>query len=133
VAKGAYVIWASEGEAEILLLATGSEVHLALAVKEELIKRNHRVQVVSMPSWELFEKQSAAYQEQVLPSKVQTRLAMEAGSSLGWHRWVGQRGDIVAVDRFGASARGERLMQELGFDVQSVTKRALKLLVGDPN
>ncbi len=131
VACGAYVVSACDGVPGLILLAAGSEVHLALGVKAALVKQGHAVQVVSMPSWELFEQQPLAYREQVLPSAVKSRLAIEAGASLGWHRWVGDGGDVVAMDRFGASAPGGRILAELGFSVESVTVRALALLANN--
>ncbi|MEO5333862.1 MAG: transketolase [Magnetococcus sp. YQC-5] len=129
VRRGAYVVDACEGMPEMILLATGSEVHLAVAVKEQLAKQGHdRVRVVSMPSWELFEQQSVEYREQILPSGVRPRLAIEAGSSMGWHRWVGDGGAVVCLDRFGVSAPGERVLRELGFSVETITAKAMGLL-----
>ncbi|MBF0296511.1 MAG: transketolase [Magnetococcales bacterium] len=128
VARGAYVVAGGDETPELLLLATGSEVHLALAVREALARSGRSARVVSMPSWELFLKQPLAYREAILPAGVKKRLAIEAGSSLGWHRWVGDGGEVIAVDRFGASAPGERVLRELGFSVEAVTERALALL-----
>lgn len=126
VGRGAYVVSACDGEPEIILLATGSEVGLVLAVKNQLAQ--FRVRVVSMPSWELFEGQPMTYRETILPAGVKNRLAVEAGSSLGWHRWVGDGGVVVAIDRFGASAPGNRVLSELGLSVEAVTARAMELL-----
>ncbi|MBF0180165.1 MAG: transketolase [Magnetococcales bacterium] len=128
VARGAYVVAGGEETPELLLLATGSEVHLALAVREALARSGRSARVISMPSWELFLKQPLAYREAILPPGVRKRLAIEAGSSLGWHRWVGDGGEVVALDRFGASAPGNVVLRELGFSVEAVTKRALALL-----
>ncbi len=128
VAKGAYVLADCDGEADILLLATGSEVQLVLEAKEVLERDGHKVRVVSMPSWELFEEQSNEYQNSVLPPTVRARLAVEAGSSLGWHRWTGDGGDIIAIDHYGASAPGGKNMQEFGFSVDNVVARAKALL-----
>ncbi|MBF0165430.1 MAG: transketolase [Magnetococcales bacterium] len=129
VARGAYVVSACEGEPELVLLASGSELSLAMEVKGRLAALGHgRVRVVSMPSWELFAAQSREYRESVLGDVGVARLAMEAGSSLGWHRWVGDRGDVCAVDRFGLSAPGERAMEAVGLTGEAVTARALALL-----
>ncbi len=128
VRKGAYVLSDSKGTPDLILIATGSEVALALEAQVELTGQNVNVRVVSMPSWELFEAQDEKYRESVLPPEVTARLAIEAGSPLGWHRWVGDRGGIIAVDRFGASAPGGRVMEEYGFSVHNVIERATKLL-----
>ena len=129
VAKGAYVLAESEGEPQLILLATGAEVHLVLAARTALATQGiQRVRVISMPSWELFNEQPRAYREQLLPPHVKARLAVEAGSSMGWHRWVGDQGAILALDHFGASAPGDRVLQEYGFSVDNVVKMALALL-----
>jgi len=83
---------------------------------------------VSFPSWELFKQQESAYQESVLPSGIKSRLAVEAGSSMGWERWVGDQGHIIGIDRFGTSAPGDRVMEEFGFSVTNVVETALSLL-----
>ncbi len=129
VAKGAYVL--AEGSAKpakLILIATGSEVSLALASREKLEADGISTRVVSMPSWEIFEEQDAAYREEVLPKAIPARLAIEAGVSFGWCRWVGDAGDTVTIDRFGASAPGEIVLKELGFSVENVTARARALL-----
>ncbi|MBF0454707.1 MAG: transketolase [Magnetococcales bacterium] len=128
VAKGAYVLSDCAGEAEILLLATGSEVSLALEAQAQLSQEGRKVRVVSMPSWELFESQSQTYQQSVLPPSVRARLAIEAGSSMGWHRWIGDHGDLITLDRFGASAPGDVAMKALGFNVENVVSKAKALL-----
>ncbi|TES51754.1 transketolase [Halalkalibacterium halodurans] len=128
VSKGAYVLAPANGSADLLLLASGSEVSLAVNAKEALEKEGIHAAVVSMPSWDRFEAQSAEYKEEVLPSDVTARLAIEMGSSLGWAKYVGNQGDVVAIDRFGASAPGERIMVEFGFTVQHVVARAKALL-----
>ena len=129
VARGGYVLSACDGPPQLILIASGSEVSLALAAKRELAVRGHaRVRVVSMPGRELFERQPADYRDQVLPPGVTTRLAIEAGSTMGWHRWVGDRGAVVGLDRFGASAPGGRVLEEYGFTVDNVVDTALGLL-----
>jgi transketolase len=129
VAKGAYVLAeASAKPGRVLLIATGSEVSLALAAREKLEAEGIATRVVSMPSWELFEEQDAKYREEVLPSAMAARLAIEAGVSLGWRRWVGDRGDTVTLDRYGASAPGETVLNKLGFSVENVVAKAKALL-----
>ncbi len=128
VEKGAYTLWESSSEPSLLLLASGSEVALVLEVGRLLASEGAAVRVVSMPSWELFERQPESYRESVLPRAVDRRLAVEAGSSFGWHRWVGARGQVVAIDRFGASAPAEALAGPFGFTFAQVSDRARRLL-----
>ncbi|MBF0401794.1 MAG: transketolase [Magnetococcales bacterium] len=132
LAQGAYVVADCEGEPQLILLASGSELHLALAARTALAHQAvSRVRVVSMPSWELFAEQPESYQQQILPAHCRCRLAVEAGSSMGWHRWVGEQGAILALDRFGASAPGEQVMQAFGFSVENIVHTALRLLERD--
>lgn len=127
--KGGYVLAdAKEGEPQLILLAAGSEVSLCMQASEELSARGIAARVVSIPSWELFEKQSKEYRDSVLPPAVTARLAVEMGSSQGWDRYTGDRGAIIAIDQFGASAPGERIMKEYGFTVENVVAQAEKLL-----
>jgi transketolase len=131
VARGAYVVAEAEGGApQVLLLSSGSEVHIAMAARELLAKEGIRARVVSMPSWELFSRQDAAYHDQVLPPAVKARVAVEAGVSLGWHRWVGDQGRIVALDHFGASAPQEILYREFGLTPEAVVAAAKDSLKG---
>ncbi|CAM4238703.1 transketolase [Paenibacillus phoenicis] len=123
VARGAYVLSPAQGEAEGLLLATGSEVALALAVQAKLAEEGIKVSVVSMPSWDRFERQSAEYKESVLPSLLKARLAIELGSPLGWREYIGEQGDVLALDHFGASAPAEVLLEEYGFTVRHAADR----------
>jgi transketolase len=125
---GAYVLNPEQTEIELILIATGSEVSLVAEAERVLRERGVRARIVSMPSWELFAAESAEYRESVLPSAVSVRLAVEAGSAIGWDRWVGSHGDVVSVDRFGASADGNVVMKEYGFTVDNVVTRALALL-----
>jgi len=128
VARGAYVLLnEASAKPDLILAATGSEVHLALEAAQALAKSGIRARVVSMPSWELFAKQSAEYQDSVLPVNIPT-LAIEAGATLCWHKWVGRTGDIIGIDHFGASAPGEIVMEKMGFTVDNVVQRALQLL-----
>jgi transketolase len=128
--RGAYVLAeASGGDPELILLATGSEVWLALAAREELEARQEvPTRVVSMPCWELFEDQDQAYRDQVLPPLVTARLAVEAGASALWHKWVGTLGGVVGIDRYGASAPGGTAMIKFGFTEDNVVERALAVL-----
>jgi transketolase len=126
VAKGAYVL-INEPDPDLILVATGSEVQLALEAAQTLAKSGIRARVVSMPSWELFAKQPAEYRDSVLPINIPT-LAIEAGATLCWYKWVGRTGDIIGLDHFGASAPGEVVMEKLGFNVDNVLQRARKLL-----
>ena len=131
VAKGAYVLSEAEGgKPQIVLIATGSEVQLALAAREELGKQKIAARVVSMPCWKLFDEQPVEYRKQVLPAGV-PKLAIEAGATLGWCRYVGENGDVVGLDRFGASAPGNVVMDKLGFNVPNVVEHARRLLKGE--
>lgn len=128
--RGAYILADAEGGSpELLLIATGSELSLALAAREELRAEKIRARVVSMPSWELFDEQPLEYRESVIPPQVKARLAIEAGSPQGWHRYVGDGGEVLGVERFGASAPGEVMLREFGFTVENVRQRAIALLV----
>jgi transketolase len=127
--RGAYVLIEAHGERpDILLIATGSEVSLAVEACQQLTQHGVRVRVVSMPSWELFERQPQPYREAVLPPAVHKRLAIEAGVPQGWRDYVGPQGDIIGLRRFGASAPGGVVMDKLGFSAAHVTARALTLL-----
>ncbi|MBN1313591.1 MAG: transketolase, partial [Anaerolineae bacterium] len=128
LAQGAYILKDSDGTPDVILIATGSEVALVLDAAEQLVGEGIKVRVVSMPCWELFEAQPQTYRDSVLPPSLRARLAVEAGSSMGWHRWVGDQGEVIALDRFGASAPGSVLMQEFGFSVENVVGRAKKML-----
>jgi transketolase len=127
--QGAYVLAdAPNGRPEVILIATGSEVALIMAARQTLQERNVMTRVVSMPSWELFDAQPLSYRDQVLLPSVRSRLAVEAGASQGWHRYVGDRGDVLGVDRYGASAPGDVVMREYGFTVDNVCKRVMTIL-----
>jgi transketolase len=126
--RGAYVLADSGGDPELILIASGSEVALAVAAREKLFAESVRTRVISMPSWELFEAQPEKYRESVLPRPVTSRLAIEAASPFGWHRWVGDSGDVLGVEQFGASAPGSVVLRERGFTVENVCHRARALL-----
>ncbi|HEX5130948.1 MAG TPA: transketolase [Candidatus Krumholzibacteria bacterium] len=132
VAKGAYVVAEAEGKKkpDVVLIATGSEVHLALEARGALAYRGIAARVVSMPSWELFRAQSPRYRNSVLPKSAR-KVAVEAGCSMGWREWVGDKGAIVALDRFGASAPAAILMEKLGFSVENVVNTVLGI-IGKP-
>lgn len=125
--KGAYVLSDAVGGPELILIATGSEVQLALGAQEVLAKEGRKVRVVSMPSWELFEEQDEAYRNEVLPPSVTKRLAIEAGVTFGWYKWVGAAGGVIGIDRFGLSAPGEEVMKYFGFTVENVVAKAKML------
>lgn len=126
---GAYTLAdAPTGKPDLILIASGSEVALIVAARRQLLAEKIQVRIVSMPSWELFEAQPLEYRDAVLPPAVGARLAVEAGVSQGWHRYVGSQGDVLAVDRFGASAPGDVVMREYGFTVDNVCRRARALL-----
>ncbi len=127
--RGGYVLWDSaEGEPEIILIATGGEVPPTLAAAKALAGEGRSVRVVSMPCVELFEAQAQAYRDEVLPPAVRTRLAVEPGATIGWWKWVGSEGDVLGLDRFGASAPGTTVLKELGFDTDGIAARARALL-----
>ncbi|MEO7067689.1 MAG: transketolase [Rhodanobacter sp.] len=127
--KGAYVLSdAKDRKPTLILIGTGSEVGLILAAAERLQADGVAVRCVSMPSWELFDAQPQSYRDSVFPANVTARLAVELGSSQGWHRYVGDHGDVLGVDRFGASAPAEILLREYGFTVDNVVARAKALL-----
>ncbi len=128
VAKGAYVASDSEGTPELILIGTGSEVDLCIKAAEQLRSAGKKVRVVSMPCWELFDEQDAAYKESVLPKAVTKRLSVEAGTSMGWHRFVGSAGDTISIDTFGASAPGGVCLEKFGFTVDNVLAKAKALL-----
>ena len=127
--RGAYILAdAPDGPPDLILIASGSEVGLGIAALHKLRAQKVRARVVSMPSWELFDAQPQGYREEVLPPSTSARLAIEAGISQGWHRYVGERGEVLSVERFGASAPGDVLMHEYGFTVENVCERARALV-----
>jgi transketolase len=128
LAKGAYILADAAGKPDILLIASGSEVHLVLAARQQLADQGVQARVVSMPSWELFEAMPASYREAVLPKDVAARLAVEAGLPMGWERFVGHPENIIGVNGFGASAPGPVLQEKFGFSVDNVVRRALAIV-----
>jgi transketolase len=126
--KGAYILSEAQGEPQIILIATGSEVSLILEAQLKLQEEGIAARVVSMPSWELFEKQDQSYKEKVFPRNLKKRLSVEAGSTLGWHKYVTDEGDIIGMATFGESAPAEALFELFGFTVENVVKRSKALL-----
>lgn len=127
--RGAYVLMdVEDGSPDLILIASGSEVGLVLEAAHRLTAEGIATRVVSMPSWDIFDVQPVGYRTAVFPSSVKVRLAVEAGASQGWHRYVGDHGDVLGIDRFGTSAPGETVMREYGFTVDSVCQRARTLL-----
>jgi transketolase len=122
--RGAYIMADSKGEPEVILMGTGSEVQLCVGAHEKLTAEGVRSRVVSMPSWKLFEQQPREYREQVLPPNVHARVAVEAGTGLGWREYVGEQGRVVARWDFGASAPVKQLLQHFGFTVERVVEEA---------
>jgi len=129
VDRGAYILAdMGDGEPEIILMASGSELSLAVDAATQLATNGINVRVVSFPSWELFTAQDQDYRDNVLPPKITARLAVEAGVSLGWERWVGDKGKIISIDRFGASAPAKVLFEEFGFTVENIVEKAGEII-----
>lgn len=127
--KGAYILLGDKNiTPDIILIASGSEVELAYEAGKILREKNVKVRVASMPSWELFENQSDSYKEEILPKSVKNRIAIEMGSSFGWHKYTGLEGDIISIDTFGASGPAKELFSHFGFTVENVLSKALGLL-----
>ena len=126
--KGAYVLTLKDEKPDIILMASGSEVTNIIEAGEELAKENIKARVISFPSWELFEKQSEDYKKSVFPNDVPVRLAVETGLGMGWDKYVGDKGGIVSIDHFGASAPYKVLAKEFGFTTENIVKKAKELL-----
>ena len=126
--KGAYILLDTDGTPELIIIASGSEVNLALEAAEKLNAEGTKTRVVSFPSWEIFEMQSDEYKETVLPNNVRARIAIEAGISQGWHKYVGLDGEIIAVDKYGSSAPQKTVFEKYGFTVENVLEKAKKVL-----
>ncbi|MGH7563003.1 MAG: transketolase-like TK C-terminal-containing protein, partial [Gemmatimonadota bacterium] len=132
LARGAYVLSdPPDGDPEAIVIATGSEVSIALEAQGMLAEEGIRARVVSMPSWEIFEAQPTEYRDEVLPPSITARVSVEAAASLGWERWVGDRGRIIAIDRFGASAPGSTNLEKFGFTPERIAE-AVRVVVGQP-
>jgi transketolase len=126
---GAYILSdVSVDKPDAILIATGSEVHPTLKAQEKLLGQGFHVSVVAMPSWELFEQQSKEYQDRVLLPEVKARVAIEAGLTFGWERWVGDAGAIIGLDRFGASAPWQDLYNAFGFTAENIMKVTIQVI-----
>jgi transketolase len=131
VRRGGYILWESSVlEPHVILLATGSEVAMTLEAGRKLAQEGIRVRVVSLPSWEIFDRQPVEYRNQVLPPKISARLAVEAGIRLGWEHYVGLSGKIIGMDTFGASAPGTVLYEKFGFTPANIVAAAKEMLAG---
>jgi len=129
VTRGAYVLAEADGGSpDVILIGTGSEVNLCVLAREKLKNHGVRASVVSMPSWNLFDAQEESYRERVLPRGIKKRVTVEAASPIGWHRWAGDEGAVIGVERFGASAPGQDVLDHLGFTAEHVTAAALRIL-----
>ena len=132
VSKGAYILSEAEGgNPEVILIGTGSEVSLCMKAQEKLKGYGVKARVVSMPSWNLFEKQDDSYRERILPKSIKKRVTVEAGATYGWDRWARDEGTMIGIDHYGASAPGDEIMKHFGFTSEHVTSAALKLLGRD--
>ncbi|MGC7697776.1 transketolase [Staphylococcus epidermidis] len=127
VRKGAYIVFETEQQLEYLLLASGSEVNLAVEAAKELEQQGKGVRVISMPNWYAFEQQSFEYKESILPSDVTKRIAIEMASPLGWHKYVGLEGKVIGINSFGASAPGDLVVEKYGFTKENILKQVLSL------
>jgi len=129
VARGAYILAeAGGGVPDVILIGTGSEVSLCVMARERLKNHGVKARVVSMPSWNLFTSQPESYQDSVLPRRITKRVTVEAASTMGWHRWAGDEGVVIGLERFGASAPGPEVLKHLGFTAEHVTDAALRVL-----
>jgi transketolase len=127
--RGGYTLWdAAGGEPELILISTGAEVGPTLQAARSLAEQGTRARVVSMPCMELFEAQEQSYRDEILPPAIRARLAIEPGARMCWWRWVGSDGDVLGLDRFGASAPGTTVLKELGFTAENIAARARALL-----
>jgi len=128
LANGAYILTDSDGKPDVILIATGSEIHISLEAKAMLAKKDVAARVVSMPSWELFEKMPQDYKDTVLPPDVKARVAVEAGLPMGWEKYIGDNGIVIGISTFGASAPGGTVLEKFGFTAENIVETALNLL-----
>jgi transketolase len=131
VRRGGYVLWETSDNPEAILIATGSEVHIALEAARMLKEKGISSRVVSLPSWEIYEAQSEDYRRAVIPPGSKARVSIEAGSTLGWRRYVGDSGVSIGIDHFGASAPGKVLYEKFGITAQRVVTEAIRILDAD--
>ena len=128
VDRGAYILSDCPGRPEIILIATGAEVHITLAAQEQLADKGIAARVVNMPSWEIFETQSPTYRSRVLPGYAKHRIAVEAGIAMGWERYIGPTGKMIGIETFGASAPGGTVLEKFGFTAEKIVQAALEML-----
>jgi transketolase len=129
LSQGAYILRDAEGgKPDVILMGTGSETSLCVEAADQLAQQGIKARIVSFPSWELFEQQSQEYRDSVLPTTVTARVSVEAGATLAWCKWVGDKGASVGVDRFGASAPAKVIAEHLGLTAENVVQHALKVL-----
>ena len=129
IERGAYVLYESDGgEPQVILMGSGSEVHLANDARELLEADGIRVRLVSMPCMDRFAEQDRGYRDRILPPAVKARVAVEAASPIGWHRWVGDHGDVVAMESFGASAPAKVVYEHFGITGEKIAERARKVI-----
>ena len=127
--RGAYIVGPEKSSSpDLIIMASGSEVALALQAKEILEEKGYSIRVVSMVSWELFERQDEGYRQQVLPGEIKNRLAVEAALPMGWEHYAGSQGHIIGMHRFGASAPGAILMEKMGFTAENIVRQAEKII-----
>jgi transketolase len=131
VSRGAYVVREAQDRIDLIFIATGSEVSLAIEAAELLGRQDVRARVVSMPSWELFDRQDDAYRERILPPDVHARISVEAAATMGWHRYVGERGMTFGIDHFGTSAPAAAIAADFGFTPQVLAATASALLASE--
>jgi len=130
VQRGGYVLQEAAGKPQVIIIGTGSEVHIALEAGKLLLAKGIQARIVSLPSWELFDAQTDEYRETVLPKNIKARISIEAGSPLGWERYVGDSGITIGIPHFGASAPGKVIYEKLGLTAQHVADEAENLLQG---
>ena len=118
----------TKGTPDVILIASGSEVHITLEAAEKLAEKGHQARVVSMPSWEIFEKNPQNYKDWVLLPEVKTRVAVEAGIAMGWEKYVGDQGTIISMEGYGASAPGNTLLEKFGFTADNIVEKTLALI-----
>ena len=128
--RGGYVVKRAKGKPDVLIMATGSELSPVIEASEILEKQGYDVQLVSMPCMELFDEQDDAYKQSVIPNETRARIAVEAASPFGWHKYVGIDGHVIGMNSFGASAPSGKLFEHFGFTVDRITNAALELLKG---
>lgn len=126
--KGAYILADTEGTPDVIIIATGSEVHISLSAMEKLLEKGIKARVVSMPSIELFKENPKEYRDEVLPPAVKNRVIVEAGISMGWEKYAGEKGIIIGIDTFGVSAPGGAVMKKFGFTVENIIEKVINLI-----